>query len=133
MNSWKRTLGIHNFCMILKLVKINHLLFNINVNGVSSLTALLWLIFIQTNRFYTTLKRSWNILAGMEAASRAPAQQRLSPIPELDRWERETDASSPGFGYSWALDKYSTSSTSSLSESQERGGEYHQILQRESF
>lgn len=31
----------YHFYVILKLVKINHLLFNINVNGVSSLTATL--------------------------------------------------------------------------------------------
>ncbi|XP_056607017.1 myoD family inhibitor domain-containing protein 2 [Triplophysa dalaica] len=83
---------------------------------------------IELDLMSTGKKSSLAKTAGMETTSRAPAQQRLSPIPELDRWERETDASSPGFGSSWALDNYSTSSTSSLSESQERGEDCAELL-----
>ncbi|KTF92686.1 hypothetical protein cypCar_00008863, partial [Cyprinus carpio] len=50
----------------------------------------------------------------------------LSPIPELDPWEREAERSATEFTYSLcSVDRYSTasSSSSSLSDSQE-GGEF---------
>jgi len=62
--------------------------------------------------------------SGAEVSSKATG--RLSPIPELDPWEREADTDSTEFTYSLcSVDRYSTagSSSSSLSDSQERGGE----------
>lgn len=61
-------------------------------------------------------------LVKAEVSSTAPG--RLSPIPELDPWEREAETSSTEFTYSLcSADRYSTasSSSSSLSDSQERG------------
>ncbi|XP_016126596.1 uncharacterized protein [Sinocyclocheilus grahami] len=65
-------------------------------------------------------------LVKAEVSSTAPG--RLSPIPELDPWEREAETGSTEFTYSLcSVDRYSTasSSSSSLSDSQERGGYIH--------
>ncbi|XP_052456007.1 myoD family inhibitor domain-containing protein 2 isoform X1 [Carassius gibelio] len=69
-----------------------------------------------------TGERSTLVKAVTEASSTAP--RRLSPIPELDLWEKEAETDSTEFTYSLcSVDRYSTasSSTSSLSDSQERG------------
>ncbi|XP_067316300.1 myoD family inhibitor domain-containing protein 2 isoform X1 [Pseudorasbora parva] len=69
-----------------------------------------------------TEERSSFVKAGAEVSSTAPG--RLSPIPELDPWEREADTDSKEFTYSLcSVDRYSTScsSSSSLSDSQEKG------------
>ncbi|XP_039544932.1 myoD family inhibitor domain-containing protein 2 isoform X1 [Pimephales promelas] len=69
-----------------------------------------------------TEERSSFVKAGAEVSSKATG--RLSPIPELDPWEREADTDSTEFTYSLcSVDRYSTagSSSSSLSDSQERG------------
>ncbi|KAK9973604.1 hypothetical protein ABG768_024323 [Culter alburnus] len=67
-----------------------------------------------------TGERSSFVKAGAEVSSTAPG--RLSPIPELDPWERGADSTdSTEFTYSLcSVDRYSTAS-SSLSDSQERG------------
>uniref|UniRef100_A0A8C1IT13 MyoD family inhibitor domain containing 2 n=1 Tax=Cyprinus carpio TaxID=7962 RepID=A0A8C1IT13_CYPCA len=69
-----------------------------------------------------TGERSSLVNAVTEVSSTAPG--KLSPIPELDPWERETETGSTEFTYSLcSVDRYSTasSSSSSLSDSQERG------------
>ncbi|NP_001315081.1 myoD family inhibitor domain-containing protein 2 [Danio rerio] len=68
-----------------------------------------------------TGERSCLVKAVTEVSSTAPG--RLSPIPELDPWEREADTGSTELTYSLcSVDRYSSasSSSSSLSESQER-------------
>ncbi|XP_042614677.1 myoD family inhibitor domain-containing protein 2 isoform X1 [Cyprinus carpio] len=69
-----------------------------------------------------TAERSSLVNAVTEVSSTAP--EKLSPIPELDPWEREAETGSTEFTYSLcSVDRYSTasSSSSSLSDSQERG------------
>ncbi|XP_042582281.1 myoD family inhibitor domain-containing protein 2-like isoform X1 [Cyprinus carpio] len=62
----------------------------------------------------------------VKAEVSSTAAGSLSPIPELDPWEREAERSATEFTYSLcSVDRYSTasSSSSSLSDSQE-GGEF---------
>ncbi|XP_051567598.1 myoD family inhibitor domain-containing protein 2-like [Myxocyprinus asiaticus] len=73
-----------------------------------------------------TGERTTLVKTGVEVSSTlsGKTELRLSPIPELDPWEREANISSPEFSYSLcSVDKYSTASSSnnSLSDSQEKG------------